>query len=377
MKVAIIGGGQLARMLAMAGLPLGLQFSFLLDSKDRSDTRCIDGLGDIALLEPDCDWRSVYAALGKPDVITVEKEQIDPAVLEGLSAFCPVRPSPQAFTTCSYRQHQKQLLTTLDIATANYRYLAPGSDTLPVDGELTFPLFAKSTHNAYDGKNQFVLKTPQELVAFWQAHSDGSWIVEEAVRFEREISIIAVRSQSGEMAFYPAVENHHRNGILIYSISPVADITAAQEQTLVDYARTVMEAMDYVGVLAIECFDTASGLVVNEMAPRVHNSGHWTSNGSITCQFENHLRAITGLALGATDSIGHTAMINLLGVEAPPLDMLDSRSSLHWYNKASRPGRKVGHINLQNESGSVLRRDVLRLVAEVDRSQANVRAESA
>lgn len=366
MRVAIIGGGQLARMLALAGLRLGMTFSFLLDAKDRRETRCIDGLGTAVALEPDCDWQSVFEALGRPDLITVEKEQIDSAVLEGLSCYCPVYPGPAAFQVCSYRQRQKQLLEALQIPTAPWCYLEPGS-ALPADvAALRFPLFAKSTHNAYDGRNQSVLKSAQELDAFCQQRGEGGWIVEETIHFQRELSLIAVRSVTGEMAFYPVVENHHRNGVLIHSISPAPEISQRQQQVLVDYATRLMSAMDYVGVLAIECFLTPDAIIVNELAPRVHNSGHWTSTGSITCQFENHLRAVAGLPLGATDSVGYTAMVNLLGVEAPPLALLNSRSSLHWYNKSSRPGRKVGHINLHNHSLDTLQADVCRLVDDVE-----------
>lgn len=377
MRVAIVGGGQLARMLALAGLRLGMQFSFLLDGKDRRETACIEGLGKQVLLEHPADWQAVFEALGTPDLITVEKEQIDLAVLQGLSQYCPVYPSAQAFEICSYRQRQKQMLDQLQIATAPWRYL-PAGGQLPQDCDaLRYPLFAKSTHNAYDGRNQFILSDHQALRSFWQQHADSSWIVEESIHFSRELSIIAMRSATGEMRFYPAVENHHRNGVLIYSISPAPEISSAQQNTMEGYARAIMSSMDYIGVLAIECFQVEDGLIVNEIAPRVHNSGHWTSNGSSTCQFENHLRAIAGLPLGATDSIGYTAMVNLLGVEAPPLGLLSSHSSLHWYNKASRPGRKVGHINLHNPSLPALQADIDELVEQMHSMQSNAEREIA
>lgn len=366
MKIAIVGGGQLARMLALAGMRLGMQFSFLLDSKDREDTRCIDGLGNQVPFESDSDWATLFEALDRPDLITVEKEQIDVAVLKGLSRYCPVYPSPDAFETCSYRQRQKRLLQGHKIPVASYVYLEQSGDR-PVGIEsLQYPLFAKSTHNAYDGRNQFILHSPEDLKAFQQRGLPGGWIVEESVAFRKEVSIIAARSVNGEMAFYPPTENHHRQGVLVYSVSPAPDLEPVEQQTLMDTAQSILEGMDYVGVLAIECFLTKSDVLVNEIAPRVHNSGHWTSSGAITCQFENHLRAVAGLPLGATDSIGSTAMVNLLGVEAPPLQLLNSRSSLHWYNKSSRPGRKVGHINLQNHSLDELKNDVMQLVNKVD-----------
>lgn len=362
MKVAIVGGGQLARMLALAGTRLGMEFSFLLDTKDSSETSCIEGLGAIASINQDADGRALYESLGCPDLATFEKEQIDVRVLEALNQFCPTYPSPAAFNVCSYRQRQKQLLNQLCIPTAPFVYWSSG-DVLP-DGvdKLRFPLFAKSTHNAYDGRNQFILHNRQQLQDFCERNVSGSWIFEEQVHFEHEVSMIAARSVTGEMVFYSAVENHHRDGVLIYSISPAPSISDRDQRCLVEYAQSIFSALDYVGILAIECFVTENGLVVNELAPRVHNSGHWTSTGSITCQFENHLRAIAGLPLGSVDTTGYTAMVNLLGIESPPLDLLNSRNSLHWYKKVSRPGRKVGHINLHSDSLEEIYADVSQLV---------------
>lgn len=362
MKIAIVGGGQLARMLALAGTQLGMEFSFLLDAKDRHETQCIDGLGDTVLLDEYSDGGDLYEALGCPDLVTLEKEQIDVAVLEALNQYCPVYPSPDAFRLCSYRERQKSLLQQSGIPTAPFIYLPTGGE-LPRELEaLGLPLVAKSTNHGYDGRNQFVLQDKQQLQAFYSQGRDGSWIVEQKIAFQREVSIVAARSVTGEMAFYPAVENHHRNGVLIYSISPAPAIPEQDWLSLVGYAKKIFQALDYVGVMAIECFVTPEGLMVNELAPRVHNSGHWTSNGARTCQFENHLRAVAGLPLGATDSVGYSAMVNLLGIDTPPLDLLGSRSSLHWYKKRGRPGRKVGHINLHNQSLHALYRDVDHIV---------------
>lgn len=364
MKIGIVGGGQLARMLALAGVRLGYEFSFLLDARDCRETRCIEGLGKTVVLEDGCSWRSIYDQLGCPDVITVEKEQIDVAVLQGLNEFCPVYPTPETFKASSHRQWQKQCLIEAQIPCARFAFV-PGSALTPPDlGDLRFPLVAKSTHNAYDGKNQIHLPDRQAFDEFL-LQRQGDWIVEEKIEFRRELSIVAARSTRGELVFYAPSENIHHQGVLIYSISPVEGLEPALCKQLEDYARRLLLSMEYVGVLAIECFDTPAGLLVNEIAPRVHNSGHWTSSGSVTCQFENHLRAITGLPLGATDSLGSTAMVNLLGIHAPPLELLNSRSSLHWYHKSSRPGRKVGHINLHNPSFLELKNDVHRMISEI------------
>ncbi len=344
MKIAVIGGGQLARMMALSGLPLGLQFSFLVEKENSLDTRCVDGLGHIAVHENELSPQAIFQALGEPDVITVEKEQVDVELMKALQAFCPVYPNPEAVGVCGDRHQEKQLLDKLAIPTARYVYLNHAAQVesakLP-----SFPLFAKSTRQAYDGKNQHVLRTPSDVENFASSDNTGEWIVEEGINFEREVSIVAARSTDGTIAYYPVTENIHHNGILVFSISPSPNINAVHKAALESYAEKILTTLDYVGVLAIECFIRGDDVMVNELAPRVHNSGHWTQSSTATCQFENHIRAVAGLALGSTQSTGDHGMLNLIGVEAPPINLLNEHSTLHWYNKVPRPGRKVGHVN--------------------------------
>lgn len=364
MRIAVIGGGQLARMLALTGLRLGMDFSFLVEKSNQREMRCIEGLGKIVLHEEGCSPRQLYQKLGMPDVITVEKEQVDIELLRELQAYCPVRPNPKALTVCSDRYQEKQWLDSLGIPTANYTYLAQAGQadqqTYP-----DFPLFAKSTRQAYDGRNQFVLKDQKDLTAFARAGRPGAWIVEEGIDFDREVSLIVVRSLYGDVTCYPITENIHRKGILLYSISPSPNVSAAVQATLQQYAKRLVDSLDYIGVLAIECFLKGDQVIVNELAPRVHNSGHWTASTNVSCQFENHLRAITGLKLGATSGPEVNGMLNLIGVEKPPVHLLTERSFLHWYNKIPRPGRKVGHINFRHASFSDLVEDMSIVAKEI------------
>ena len=199
----------------------------------------------------------------------------------------------------------------------------------------------------YDGKGQILLTTPQEAEYAWRVLGDVPQILEGFVAFERELSVLAVRSRRGETAFYPLVENHHRAGMLRLSLAPAPGLTPALQQLAESHATRVLQALDYVGMLAIEFFEVGGRLLANEMAPRVHNSGHWTIEGAETSQFENHLRAVLGLPLGTTAAVGHAAMVNLIGTTPPVEAMLRlPRTHLHLYGKAAAPGRKLGHVTV-------------------------------
>jgi len=209
----------------------------------------------------------------------------------------------------------------------------------------------------YDGKGQWILRTPEDVQFVKKEFPDTPLLLESFVAFQRELSILAVRSRSGETAFYPLVENHHRGGILRLSIAPAPKLSSVLQQAGERAAQRVMQELNYVGVLAIEFFECNGELVANEMAPRVHNSGHWSIEGAATSQFENHLRAVVGLPLGSTATTGVSAMLNLIG-EVPDaaevLAILDAH--LHLYGKSLRPGRKVGHVTLQSASFEELSR---------------------
>ena len=342
MRVGIIGCGQLARMMALAGIPMGLKFSFVADHGEDTDISCVEGLGTIVSWQPGQSIDQLYNELQKPNVITVEKEQVDLNLLQGLKQCCEIRPAVDAIAICKHRYNEKQLLSKLDIPHAAYTYNAPPEDSAKTLG---LPFVIKSVDQGYDGKNQWLIKTQSDIDSFNQLGDIGSYIAEEWIPFEKEVSIIAVRSASQEILYYPLTENAHQNGILVRSIAPAKQLKPELVEAAQSYIRRIMENENYIGVLAMECFVNDGKIIVNELAPRVHNSGHWTQSGSLTCQFENHLRAISGLVLGSVESLGFSGMINLLGTKEAPIGSITGRSKLHWYNKSSRPGRKLGHIN--------------------------------
>jgi 5-(carboxyamino)imidazole ribonucleotide synthase len=200
----------------------------------------------------------------------------------------------------------------------------------------------------YDGKGQWVLRTPENVNKIGSEPPETGMILEQFVPFDREISMLGVRGRTGEMAFYPVIENHHRHGILRLSLAPAPNTTPALQQIAAEATRKVLETLEYVGVLCIEFFELNGQLLANEMAPRVHNSGHWTIEGAVTSQFENHLRAVLGLPLGATATMGHSAMVNLIGELPEAADVLNVPNvHLHLYGKEPRPGRKVGHVTVR------------------------------
>lgn len=338
--VAIIGCGQLSRMLALEGMRLGLRFSFVADAQE--DTRCIDGFGTVVRWSRGDSIADLYQALAEPACITVEKEQVDLELVEALQAHCPVDPNPAAFAACQHRHREKQLLDRLSIPSASYVYNQPAAASVE---ELSLPVVVKSCRHGYDGKNQWVLKTAADVTAFDEQNEDD-YIVEKWIPFDKEISQVSVRSQNGDILHYPLAENRHESGILKASIVPAPAISGDMAKLAQESLSRIMQDLDYVGVMAMECFVVGDCLLVNELAPRVHNSGHWTQQGSYTCQFENHMRAVCGLTLGDTRNHSVTGMLNLLGTKAPPLDQLAPTSTVHWYNKSVRPGRKLGHVNL-------------------------------
>jgi 5-(carboxyamino)imidazole ribonucleotide synthase len=256
-----------------------------------------------------------------------------------------VLPPAIALEQSQDRLHEKDLFSRLGIPTPGYRAVESRAALDRALVELGLPAVLKTRRLGYDGKGQAVIRAPGDADSAWaRLGPSAPLILEEYVAFERELSILAVRSTRGETAFYPPVENEHREGILRLSRVP-AD-AGDLERSARDAAAALLSAMDYAGVLALELFDVGGRLLANEMAPRVHNSGHWTIDGAVTSQFENHLRAVLGLPLGDTALLGHAAMINLIG-EHPPLAELASIAGarVHLYGKEPRPGRKIGHLN--------------------------------
>ena len=357
MHIGIVGCGQLSRMLALAGKPMGIRFSFVADEGE--DSVCVDGLGKVVRWKTGDDIAALYQALGQPDRITVEKEQVDLSLVEDLQKHCPVHPNPKAFAAAQHRHREKQLLDSPNIPTSPYIYGQPDPE------QLALPVVVKSCRDGYDGKNQWVLKTQDDLEAFRSEPRGDELIVEKFVPFEREVSQVSVRREDGSILHYPLAENRHDKGILRESIVPAPNTSSQLEASAQAYIRRIMEALDYVGVMAMECFVVEDGLLINELAPRVHNSGHWSQSGSATCQFENHIRAVADLPLGSTEVFGVAGMINLIGIDKPDLKVLTATSKLHWYEKSVRPGRKLGHINVIADHYDALKQSMLELNASV------------
>ncbi|RAU18009.1 5-(carboxyamino)imidazole ribonucleotide synthase [Nitrincola tibetensis] len=345
MKIGILGAGQLGQMLALAGYPLGNRFSFLDTSANAS--------ADIGCLFTHSEADSALADfLAQVDCVTYEFEHLPLPLVKSIAEQKPLFPSVKALQVCQNREAEKALFDQLSIPVADYRLVNSADELAQACQELMTAgaqaVVAKSITEGYDGKGQAVLRRPDEAASAWQRIGHSRLIVEAFVDFVREVSIIAVRGRSGDVVFYPVAENHHVEGILRYSLAPVPNFSQEAQVQAEAYIHALLDELEYVGVLTLELFQQADGcLLANEMAPRVHNSGHWTQNGSMTSQFENHLRAVQGLPLGSTHAKALTCMINIIGKNGDYEDILKLEDThLHLYGKSERAGRKLGHINL-------------------------------
>lgn len=339
MRVGILGGGQLARMLAQAGRPLGLEFTFLCPEPQA----CAAPFGEHLCARFD-DQRAQHRLAGWADVVTYEFENVPLKQVESLAQRVNLLPPSVALAVARDRLYEKNHFETLGIPTAAFAPVDSLDDLINGVAEVGLPAILKTRTQGYDGKGQAVLRQSSDLSVAWEKIAKVPCIVESMVKFERELSIIAARNHSGEIVYYPLSENHHREGILRLSISRENEpLQEAAEQNI----SRIMEDLNYIGVLALELFQVGGKLLANEMAPRVHNSGHWTIEGSHTSQFENHLRAICGWRLGETSLTHSAAMINLIGQLPREGDLRSVPGATpHFYGKAERPGRKVGHVTL-------------------------------
>lgn len=344
MIVGIVGGGQLARMMALAGIPLGLRFRVLEPAPDACAAVAAEHLA-----APYDDADALERLADGVEVVTFDFENVPAAAAERLAAHVPVYPPPAALATAQDRMAEKSLFTALGIPTAPYVAVGGPDDLQAAVARLGLPAVLKTRRLGYDGKGQRVLRDPADAHSAWAALGSAPLILEGFVPFARELSILAVRSRDGDIAFYPLTENRHRAGILELSRAPCAG--AALERLEQEHATRVLESLDYVGVLAIEFFESDGTLLANEMAPRVHNSGHWTIEGAETSQFENHLRAVLGLPLGDVQARGYAAMVNFIGaLPARDAFLRLPGSHFHDYGKAPRVGRKVGHGTLRADT---------------------------
>jgi 5-(carboxyamino)imidazole ribonucleotide synthase len=348
-KVLILGAGQLARMMELAGTPLNLSIK-ALDVTNNNVVRP---------LQPEITCSDLATGIVEAEVITAEFEHVAHDVLSQCELSGKLLPNSEAIKVGGDRRLEKVLLTSCNIANAKHYFVENKESFNKALELLSLPIIFKSALEGYDGKGQWRLKKIEDADSIWQEISDfiinsatsvkQGIVAEQMVAFQREVSLIGVRSISGEIATYPLTENHHTNGILSISVAENTNNELQQQ------ARVVFEAiakkLNYVGIMAIEFFQVGNKLLVNEIAPRVHNSGHWTQQGADTCQFENHLRAICGLPLGNTTLIRPTAMVNIIGEDTIPNGVLAIPSArLHWYNKSKRAGRKMGHINISGNT---------------------------
>jgi 5-(carboxyamino)imidazole ribonucleotide synthase len=344
--IGILGGGQLGYMLALAGYPLGLHFRFLDPSPEapvgRIAQRVTADYTDEAALEK--------FASGL-ELVTYEFENVPVEAARFLAERIPVYPPPAALEVAQDRLAEKDLFRKLGIATTEF---APVSNSRELDAAvktLGLPAVLKTSRMGYDGKGQWILRTSEDVAKAKSELPPVKLILERFVPFTRELSVLGVRSRNGESAIYPLVENHHRSGILRLSLAPAPGLEPPIQRVAENAAHRVLESLKYVGVLAIEFFEHQGELLANEMAPRVHNSGHWTIEGAVTSQFENHLRAVLGLPLGSTAAAGHCAMLNLIGDLPESSEVLAVPDAhLHLYGKSPRPSRKLGHVTLRAAS---------------------------
>jgi 5-(carboxyamino)imidazole ribonucleotide synthase len=341
MRLGILGGGQLARMLALAAYPLGIRTCCL----DPSPNACA---GDVTLVITGelTDRTALQCLLSQVDIVTYETENIPVSCAQAVAAVRPLYPSVAVLQMAQDRLYEKTFFQSLGIPTARFADITSLTALEAVAAEFGFPAILKTRRMGYDGKGQVFIKTAADIPHAWDTLSAHSALILEAfVAFDQEVSLISVRNAQGDIRFYPLTLNQHQLGILHSSEAPFQH-PGLQRQAQ-DYATAILEKLEYVGVLAIEFFNVAQQLVANEMAPRVHNSGHWTIEGTQTSQFENHLRAVWGLPLGSTEPTGHALMINCIGTMPPPQAYLHLPGvHYHSYGKSPRPGRKLGHITL-------------------------------
>ncbi|MDX1675378.1 MAG: 5-(carboxyamino)imidazole ribonucleotide synthase, partial [Longimicrobiales bacterium] len=352
MRLGILGGGQLGRMMALAGYPLGVRCR-LLDPKDPSSSAEVAEVLAERYDDPDALDRFVTGL----DAVTYEFENVDAFALEHLDDRVPVRPGRRALEVSQDRLVEKSFFRDQGLETAPFAAADTLEELRAAVAEVGLPAVLKTRRFGYDGKGQAVIRTDADIEAAWEAVGGVPLILEGFVDFERELSIIAVRGVDGGTAFYPLPENIHEDGIIRVAIAPAPELDPALQDRAEAHAARVLEELEYVGVMTIELFQVGDRLLANEMAPRVHNSGHWTIEGSESSQFENHVRAVLGLPLGSTAMRGHAAMVNLIGaIPDETADVLrHPHVHLHLYRKEPRPGRKVGHMTVRHDDPAVVR----------------------
>ncbi|MGL4191352.1 MAG: 5-(carboxyamino)imidazole ribonucleotide synthase [Vibrio sp.] len=361
MRVLVLGAGQLARMMSLAGAPLNITtIAFDVGSEQIVHPLTQQVLG-----------HGLQHAIEQVDVITAEFEHIPHPILDLCASSGKLYPSAQAIKIGGDRRLEKALLDRAQVANADYAIIRTQADFAQAVTDIGLPMVLKSALGGYDGKGQWRLKHHSQIEEIWQqlaqylaANPQQAIVAEQFVAFDREVSLVGARNLAGDIVVYPLAENVHTQGVL--SLSTAIDAPELQAQAHAMF-QAVADQLNYVGVLALEFFDVQGQLLVNEIAPRVHNSGHWTQQGAETCQFENHLRAVCGLPLGSTKLVRETTMINILGEDQLASAVLALEGChVHWYGKEKRAGRKMGHINVTADYTGELQRKLDQLAALLD-----------
>ena len=342
--IGILGGGQLGRMLAVAASRLGLKAHIFEPGAnppaghvaDQVTTACYD------------DEAALRRFAQSVDVITYEFENIPTSALDILEQIRPIHPGRRALAISQDRLSEKEFLTGLGLKVAPYANVTTGAEAEAAAQSIGTPSILKTRRMGYDGKGQIRLKDASDMAEAWQAMQGAPSVLEGFINFSHEVSVIAARASDGQVACYDPGENVHREGIL-HSTTVPATLTAAQRMDAVLLAGQILNALDYVGVMGVELFVTTDGLIVNEIAPRVHNSGHWTQNGCDICQFEQHIRAVAGWPLGDGTRHSDIRMENLIGADMDRVpELRETNAALHLYGKSEvKPGRKMGHVNFR------------------------------
>ena len=346
MRVGVLGGGQLGRMLALAGYQLGVEFRFF----DPSSGAPVGQIGELVAADYG-DRAALERFLKNVDVVTYEFESIPLSTVEFVAERVKVYPPVEALEIAQDRLLEKKLFEHLGIPTPPFAPVDSIEDFRQAASRIGLPVVLKTRRMGYDGKGQAVIRDESSLESAWKRLAGVPLLLEKYVSFQYELSVIGVRDHNGREAFYPPVENVHRDGILRRSTVPAPRATPDTSELALEYSRRLMDKLEYVGVLALELFSVNGTLLANEMAPRVHNSGHWTIEGAETSQFENHLRAVLSLPLGATSLRGASVMLNIIGhIPSREKVLAVEGAHLHLYGKAATEKRKVGHVTLVGRS---------------------------
>jgi 5-(carboxyamino)imidazole ribonucleotide synthase len=342
--IGILGGGQLGRMLTVAASRLGLK-AHIFEPGANTPAGQLAHQVTTASYEDEAALRRFAQSV---DVITYEFENIPTSALDILEQIRPIHPGRRALAKSQDRLSEKEFLTGLGLKVAPYANVTTDAEAEAAAQSIGTPSILKTRRMGYDGKGQIRLKDASDMAEAWQAMQGAPSVLEGFINFTHEVSVIAARASDGQVACYDPGENAHREGIL-HSTTVPATLSATQRMDAVLLAGQILNALDYVGVMGVELFVTTDGLIVNEIAPRVHNSGHWTQNGCDICQFEQHIRAVAGWPLGDGSRHSDILMENLIGAEMDRVpELRKTNAALHLYGKSEiKPGRKMGHVNFR------------------------------